>query len=306
MGDAESQSSRAGVHFPVAIDAMTVSTQSRTLTIPAGDGFPLSASCFGPDRANTVLLVAPATGVRRRLYRRMAEYLGERGLAVITFDYRGTGESRPDSLRGFEASMVDWAVKDLDGVITWSADRFPDAGRVVLGHSYGGCAVGLAPNAGLLDAVVAIAAPNAYWGHWPFPERYGYAALWYAGMPVLSHLYGYFPGRALGLGEDLPRGVALQWARWSRRPEYAGDAGAHGDISLPILALSFSDDAFAPRSSVDALMAEYKRADIDRRHLTPKDIGASRIGHFGCFRAAAATSIWDDIATWVRLQASRT
>ncbi|HHP7236846.1 alpha/beta hydrolase family protein, partial [Longibacter sp.] len=194
---------------------MTDSAQSRTLTIPACDGFLLSASCFGPDRPDTVLVVAPATGVRRSLYRRMAEHLGQRGFAVITFDYRGTGGSRPDSLRGFEASMVDWAVEDLGGVIEWSSDRFPKAGRVVLGHSYGGCAVGLAPNAGLLDALVAIASPNAYWGYWPFPQRYGYAALWYAGMPALAHLCGYFPGRALGLGEDLPLGVALQWARWS-------------------------------------------------------------------------------------------
>mgnify|MGYP006280031375 CR=1 FL=1 len=194
-------------------------------------------------------------------------------------DLLQSDDSRTPPLGTFEA-VVRGTVTDADGTVArdvsvWArgyfdacADRPEDAQE------------GLAPNAGLLDAVVAIAAPNAYWGHWPFPERYGYAALWYAGMPVLSHLCGYFPGRALGLGEDLPRGVALQWARWSRRPEYSGDAGAHGDISLPILALSFSDDAFAPRSSVDALMAEYKRADIDRRHLTPKDIGASRIGHF--------------------------
>ena len=32
-------------------------------------------------------------------------------------------------------------------------------------------------------------------------------------MPAVTALLGYFPGRALRLGDDLPRGVAMQWAR---------------------------------------------------------------------------------------------
>ncbi|PEN12235.1 alpha/beta hydrolase [Longibacter salinarum] len=271
----------------------------RTLDIPAIDGFSLAASRFGPEEPATVVVVAAATGVRRKLYRALAEDFAERGVGVVTFDYRGTGGSLPDSLRGFEASMRDWAVRDLGGVVRWAAERYPEARRVVLGHSYGGCAVGMIPNAPQVDAVVVVAAPNAYWGHWPSPQRYGYAALWYAGMPMLSRACGFFPGRALGLGEDLPKDVALQWARWSRRPEYVGEYAGHAAFDRPIFAYSFTDDAFAPKDSVDAMMAEYSSARIDRHHIAPSAVGADRIGHFGFFRPGRVPGLWDQVAAWI-------
>ena len=39
-----------------------------------------------------------------RIYRGFASYLAGRGCAVLTYDYRGTGDSRPTSLAGFKAS----------------------------------------------------------------------------------------------------------------------------------------------------------------------------------------------------------
>ena len=41
------------------------------------------------------VLINSATAVPRKVYRGFAGYLARRGAAVLTYDYRGTGDSRP-------------------------------------------------------------------------------------------------------------------------------------------------------------------------------------------------------------------
>ena len=92
---------------------------SDDITVPATDGYPLAATLFLPRGAKRhAVLINSATAVPRKLYRGFAGYLAKRGCAVLTYDYRGTGDSRqqaltgydqPKSLVGFKASMSDWA-----------------------------------------------------------------------------------------------------------------------------------------------------------------------------------------------------
>ena len=41
-------------------------------------------------------------------------------MQVLTYDYRGMGESRPRPLRELSVSMSEWGTKDLAGVVDWS------------------------------------------------------------------------------------------------------------------------------------------------------------------------------------------
>ena len=270
------------------------------VVIPATDGFPLGGTEFGDlSTAGHIVLIAPATGVLRRLYRAFAEFLATQGFGVVTWDWRGTGDSRPKSLRQFRTRMRDWGARDLAGVIEWASAHHPQARLLVVGHSFGGQSVGLAPNRDCVNALVTIGAQSGYWGHWPRPQRYKYALIWYLAMPLATRVAGYFPARLLRLGEDLPRGVALQWARWCRTPSYLGDWSGHRAFKAPILALSFADDPFAPRRAVDALLTEYGSRDQTHRHLTPKDVGVPGIGHFGFFRASLVPGLWRSVAHWL-------
>lgn len=277
-----------------------MSIASDAVHLRAADGFLLGATEFRAtapiDRA---VLIVPATGVQRRLYRPFAEHLASRGFDVVTWDWRGTGESRPRSLRGFPASLTTWATQDLAGAIAWAAERYPAHRLLAVGHSFGGQAVGLAPNAGRLAGLVTVAAQSGYWGHWPAPRRWAHAALWYVGMPGLTALCGYFPARRLGAGEDLPAGVAGEWARWCRRPDYLGDYSGHRRFAQPLLALSFTDDPVAPPRAVEALHREYAAAALTRRAVAPGDVGATRLGHFGFFAPGRAPALWDEVATWL-------
>src|SRR5205085_6589798 len=121
---------------------------------------------------------------------------------------------------------------------------------------------------------------------WPMPMRLAMAAVWYGVVPGVTRAVGYLPG-ALGIGEDLPAGVALEWAHWCRTPGYmVGDhevrRAGFARVTAPLLSFSFHDDPYAPRAAVDALLALYVNAKVERRFLR-RDEG--RFGHFGFFRS---------------------
>src|SRR5215470_13132943 len=169
--------------------------------IPARDGYPLAATVFAPAAPpRRVVLINSATAVPRRLYRGFATYLAERGSAALTYDYRGVGGSRPRSLRGFKARMRDWAALDVAAAIDHMRMVWPAAGLAVVGHSFGGQAIGLVPNNGEIRRALLVAAQAAHWRLFHAPERYRvYVMMRLVGVPV-ARLLGYVPGR-LGIGE---------------------------------------------------------------------------------------------------------
>jgi predicted alpha/beta hydrolase len=129
--------------------------------------------------------------------------------------------------------------------------------------------------------------------------------LWHLFMPLTSHALGYFPARALGLGENLPRGVALEWAHWGKHPDYLwgrlgeSERRGYGRFTGDIRAYSFSDDGYAPQSAVAAFVGFYPRARTSRRHLRPTDLASPRIGHFGFFRESVAGDLWPETIDWL-------
>jgi predicted alpha/beta hydrolase len=279
------------------------------LRIPATDGVALAATAYEPPSAtasNDLVIIASATAVKRGYYDRYARFLVDHGFRVLAFDFRGIGGSRPPRLKGFKASMREWGEKDLAGVIAWASERHRAARLFVVGHSAGGYLVGLAANNDRLTALVAVASQSGYWKLWDAPRKYLMASLWYVTMPVLTGACSYFPARRLGLGEDLPSGVALEWARWGRHPQFIVDRYGQPirehfrKFRAPILAYSFDDDPYAPRRAVDALLTFYESAPRQRRHLTPRDLGVSAIGHFGFFKETFRPSLWLEAVEWLR------
>ena len=152
------------------------------LRIPARDGFRLAATLYEPapeNERNAVVLINSATGARRGYYDAYARHLAGEGLAVMTYDYRGIGGSRPKSLRGFCARLHEWGEQDLTGMIEWIGGHLRPRHLLAVGHSVGGQLVGLAPNNDRIDALLGVAAQNGYWGHWPSPARYRLALNWH-------------------------------------------------------------------------------------------------------------------------------
>jgi predicted alpha/beta hydrolase len=273
---------------------------------PARDAYLLATTTFEPDeRATATVLIAGAAAVPARFYGRFARYLAAQDLRVITFDYRGIGESRTGGLRPFKTCMQDWATLDLAGMIDQVMQRYPDSPLVVVAHSAGGQLVALADNNERIKALLLVAAQSGYWRHWRGPQRFLLMALWYGVMPVLTRIFGYFPARRLGLGEDLPAGVAEEWSRWCRHPNYFVDRKGRplqlhlNGFHRPVLSYSIEDDWMAPAAAVDALMENFNQAQKQRRHLVPTALGVRRLGHFGLFRDSARAGLWPDVVRWI-------
>jgi predicted alpha/beta hydrolase len=282
--------------------AETVSVED--IVLPASDGFALAASLFKPaGDIRSAILINSATAVPRKIYRSFASYLVGRGHAVVTYDYRGTGGSRPASLVGFETSMTEWAARDVTSAVAWMRTRFPVPLRYV-GHSFGGQALGLLPNNAEVSRALFVAAQAGSWSLMTPPENYRvYAFMNFIGAP-LTRLMGYAPGK-MGIGEDLPKGVFLQWARWvSSRRYYYDDPTLAALTNYPnyrgaLRALSFSDDPWATRPAVELLCSGFTATRPEIVSITPASIGAKAIGHFGFFRPEHRDTLWRDAADWL-------
>ena len=57
---------------------------------------------------------------------------------------------------------------------------------------------------------------------------------------------------------------------------------------------SFTDDAFGPLRSVDALLGRLPKATVDHRRVDPNDLARGPIGHFGFFRSRLRDPFWDE------------
>ncbi len=277
--------------------------------VAATDGVLLSASLFAPEvrDAAGAAVIASATGVPRAYYGRFASFLADQGLAVVTFDYRGIGGSRPASLRGSAATMLEWARADLVGVLAFASAQVAGRRPALVGHSFGGQALGLLPEPEAVAGALTVASQVGYFGLWPWRYRPVLAALWFVLLPASTRLLGYFPSRLFGMGENLPSGVALQWARWCRSRRWVwGDPAAaanasHARFRGPLRAYSVEDDrVFAPPAAVDALAALFANASpVERIHLVPRDLGVARLGHWGFFRERFRDRLWPEAARFL-------
>lgn len=271
--------------------------------IPARDGYRLAGTLFRPQLASgRAVLVHAATGVRQDYYAKFAGYLAESGFTVLTFDYRGIGGSKPRSLRGFAVRMRDWAELDAAGALDFLVAAAPGATLLAVGHSFGGNGFGVIPGIERYAAALFVGVQSGYWRHWPGAQRAGMWLLTHALLPSLPRLVGYFPARLLGQGEDLPAGVAIEWASWCRHPKYAAGAlGAAGyeRFSGAIRSYWIADDRYAPRPAAEALLRLFPAARKELKPVDPAKFGAERIGHFGFFRERFRDTLWREAAEWL-------
>ncbi|WP_029582260.1 alpha/beta fold hydrolase [Bradyrhizobium sp. URHD0069] len=284
------------------------------ITFPAADGCLLGATLFLPRGAKRqAVLINSATAVPRKIYRGFAGYLARRGCTVLTYDYRGTGDSRqkalvgynqPRSLVGFKASMSDWAALDVSAAVAWMRGRYKTLPLNYIGHSFGGQALGLLPNNGEVSRALLIAAQAGYWKLMAGPERYRvYAMLNFVGSP-LTRLLGYAPGWS-GLGEDLPKGVFLEWVSWVMSKRYLFDDPALSGLkNFPnyrgaMRALCLSDDPWATQPAVELLCSGFVSIKPEILTIAPADAGAAKIGHFGFFRPEHRDTLWRGAAEWI-------
>lgn len=310
-GPAVGEPPAGGLHAgePAAVTAATAPmTDGEAVEIACADGVRLGGHRWleGDGPARAVVVINPATGVLARYYHRYARFLAGHGFEAVTYDYRGIGASRPARLRGCGYRWHDWGTRDFDATL-----RFADglaAGRpvMVVGHSIGGFLPGLSANAPRIDRMLTVGAQYAWWRDYAAARRARLVLKWHVAMPLVTALWGYFPGRRLGWLEDLPAGVANDWSSRRARMELSHPAGERDAIvarfaavRAPILAVGVSDDELGTPRAIGRSLAYYAGAPRTQVELHPADFGMAEVGHFALFHSRFADSFWRDTLLWL-------
>lgn len=280
----------------------------QALTIATDDGVALAARAYEPDGRDgpprRAVLISPAMGVGQRFYEAFATWLAGQGVAVLTFDFRGMGDSAPARLRGFKASITTWATQDQPAVVRELVRRWPGVPYSYLGHSLGGQIFGMLDGHTHFDRMLTVASGNGHVALNAPQVRRTAPLLWWVLAPVGIAVAGYFPGKRLGAVGDMPAGAMWQWRRWCLHPEYLGSEGAHmreryAQVRTPIRAVILEDDELVSPEGIRRLYKLYSQAPVQFESLTPKALGLKRIGHFGVFQSHAKTVLWPRVLHWL-------
>lgn len=276
-------------------------------TVLADDGYRLHGSIWHGAGDGPVVVIHAATAVGARYYARFAAWLSGRGCTVLTFDYRGIGQSRHGPLCGLQAGWTHWGALDAGAVQAYARSRWPGRPLMAVGHSIGGFALGLAPASVHLTRIVTVGAQFAYWRDYAQGQRLPMYLKWHLIMPLLTRIFGYFPGARLGWLEDVPRGVALDWAGMGPQFETsvtshlipADLAVRHGATEARLLAIGLTDDPFGTEAATARLLGYYTKADRTHLRIAPGDLGSPEIGHFAFFHTRFERTLWPLVAAWL-------
>lgn len=283
-----------------------VAGTAHALHVRCDDGVVLAAQLWRGGPARSVVIINPATGVLARYYHRYAAFLAGHGHDVITYDYRGIGGSRPAALRGCGYRGSDWGTLDFAAVLE-EAERLAQGRPImVVGHSIGGFIPGLAPRMDRCAAMLTVGAQYAYWRDYARWARLSHCLKWHLAMPAITALLGYFPGRRIGWLEDLPAGVAFEWAFRGARMEQSLPRAERAEIIRrlaafqgPLLAVTTSDDPFGTPAAIARGLSYYTGARRSLAVIEPADIGCERVGHFDLFHSRHRDTFWKSSARWL-------
>lgn len=285
----------------------------RIIQIQAVDGYPLHAKLWTDSKAEPlqpVVIINCATSVQCRYYDRFAQAMHAHSFTVLTYDYRGIGNSKHGSLRALDAGWLDWGESDFEGVLQYVHSKFADRPIYVVGHSVGGFLIGLAPSAGLVSKIFTMGAQYAYWRDYARASRAKMYIQWHITMPVIARVLGFVPAQRLGWMEDTPKGVALDWAGMGPRFELSlanrkavAPSQALTDrfrqVTAPILALGIDDDPFGTPAALDRLLGYYSASERFHLRLNPQAFGYEQIGHFAFFNKRFSESLWPIALNWL-------
>jgi predicted alpha/beta hydrolase len=269
-----------------------------SIEIVTDDGVRLPASLFECERPQAIAVVSPATATPRGFYHAFCSYLTQHGATALTYDYRGTFEPA-QTLRRSSARMRDWGERDFAAVLRFAARRYPGIPIVTVGHSVGGHVLLMTPENVHVQRAFNVASQSGHWEFYRGFEKYKVFAFMTFIMPLLTRIYGYFPGKRFVFGTNLAPGVLYEWARWCRTKGYFQDDPsmahviAHAKtLTADVTMAGIADDPWATPKAIGAIATAFVASRVARIEIDPAQYGTGAVGHMGFFRRANADALW--------------
>ena len=264
----------------------------KRIDIITKDHYSLAAHLFEPQISNQkVLLINSATGVKQQIYFSVAQFFADHGFTVITYDYRGIGLSKPDKMRGFEASMRVWGTTDYKALTDYIKSNFEDYKKYCLGHSVGALILGMNPDSEIFEEFIFVGTQNAFVGNLRLKTKIEAYLGFGIVQPLFTLLLGYFPASWFGLGESLPSGSAFDWRililnKKSTNNLLEKSADFSKKLRQKVLVIWAEDDAWLTEKGVKSLLENtYANLRPTYRHIYTSESEKGEIGHVNFFRS---------------------
>ena len=289
------------MNYPLCLKIMN---NVENLNIICSDGYRLSAKFYPTTQKtqNLPILICPATGIIQGFYHAFAQWLTTQGYDVLTFDFRGIGDSLHGALKDSKASIQDWGQLDIPAAIESLISKTAHHQVILLGHSAGGQLLGISPNFNKVAKVVAVSGSTGHVKGLKGRTKHMAPIMFKLIFPTSNLLKGYGATKMLGMGENLPKNVAKQWAFFCSKPGYVLNAigktifeDFHANIKSPITVFWSSDDEIATQANVQDFIRLYPNAPTKMHELVPATHGHKAIGHMLMFKKSHQ-NIWPIIA----------
>ncbi|OEC91540.1 alpha/beta fold hydrolase [Acinetobacter sp. YK3] len=277
--------------------------------ISCQDGYQLAAQFYPIEHSDKPypVLICPATGITKNFYHAFAEWLNQQGYQVLSFDFRGIGESLHGPLKDSTASINDWGIYDIPAAIEALLNRTQAEKIIIVGHSAGGQLLGIASNYHKVAKVLAIAGSTGHVKGLKGKTKVLAPLMFNVIFPVSSFFKGYGATQFIGMGENLPKNVARQWAEFCSKPGYVMNAigksifeDYHQQIQCPITSFWATDDEIATHTNVKDLLRLYPNAETKLIELNPQQLGYKQIGHMLMFKKSHQ-KIWPILENELRI-----
>lgn len=278
---------------------------SRDIRFNAADGYELAGRLNIAPSPHMAVLVSSGTGYPKGFYDRLAKYMAERGAVVLTYDYRGIGDSAPDNLKGSQIDYPDWGRLDQTAALERLKREAPTLPVYHVAHSIGGSFVGFMSNHAEIKRHAFLSVGSGYWPHHLRSYNPVELFFWFGFGPVHLLQHGYIKQGKLWPGNSLPRKVFTTWRRWCMKPGFFNkelqsgrlEPQHYADVTTPIRSWLFTDDPIATPRAARTIAAALPNAPIDTVLKSPADYGRQRIGHEGSLRKGMEP-LWQEILDW--------
>ena len=283
--------------------------ETKELKIKCADNFELAGTFYEARNLKGAVLIAPATGIKRRFYHAFATFLAENGYNTLTFDNRGIGDSKSgDSINEINASLVNWGKLDMPAALTSLKMQSPNTTNYhLVGHSAGGQLLGLMDNGGDFKSMFNYAASSGSMSNMTYPFKFSATFFLNFFIPMSNLFFGLTNSHWVGMGEPLPKKVAAQWRRWCNGQGYVKTDFGHPaiiekhyyeELSLPSMWVHATDDGIANLANVKDMISVHPNIRSEIVTLEPAVLGYKELGHMKFF-SSKKKELWGYALDWL-------
>ncbi len=289
---------------------------TESIDIRTSDGWSLRADVHEPGGPPVgVAVLAHAMMARRTEFERpkgagVASMLVARGWRVVSFDFRGHGDSGPLARDGASYGYDDLVARDLPAVHECARSRLRRKVPVVLvGHSLGGHVGLAAQGTGLVafDGIVGVGANVWLRDLEPQRSRWLLKRATLTGIVAVSRRVGRFPARLLRMGsDDESRAYFEDFERFARTGAWTSADGhvdylaALGAVRVPVLQLVSDGDRLACVPECGARFVANCSGGHEVVRVPAGDDGGAPPDHMGLVTSGRIGSAWDRVEAWMR------